>query len=284
MSRLFGLFCAEPVKLSCTQVSQPVEGGVLEIDRDIPPKADGWGIGFYRDQGSFLFKKSARASGTQRITRITEVISSHIFISHVRQATVGERKEANTHPFRWGAWLFAHQGTVAQFRRIRSRILRKLPPAYKKQIMGNTDTEHCFYLYLSLLRGEGGIKKGRISLQAATDGLKNFGTILDEFRRDAEVGEMPVLNFLISNSSYLLASRFGYPLYYLCHEKNTIEPATFFSPATWLQYELLQFDPSRKFVVVASEKLTASPNWKEVPDKHVLSVNATQKIEITPWL
>lgn len=285
MSRLFGLLCEEAVNLSCKQVSKlPTGINVEEAAADMPPEADGWGIGFYRNRGAFLFKKASRNSRVQRITNITEVVSSSIFISHLRKATVGDRKEANTHPFRWGNWLFAHLGTISRFRKIRPRILRTLPPAYKKQIHGNTDSEHLFYLYLSMLRGEGGIKKGQIPLAAAVEGLKNFGRILEEFRRDAEIQEISVLNFLISNGTYLLALRCEHPLYYVSYEEGTTEETRFFSPTTWLEYEIVQYDPSNKIVVVASEKLTASPNWREVPEKHILAIESKQEINITPWL
>lgn len=285
MSRLFGLLCDEPVNLSCKQVLK-LPTGINEEDAvaDMPPEADGWGIGFYRNKGSFLFKKASRNTRVQRIANIAEVVSSRIFISHLRKATVGDRKEANTHPFRWGNWLFAHLGTVSHFRKIRSRILRTLPPAYKKLIHGNTDSEHLFYLYLSMLRGEGGIKKGQISLSAAVDGLKNFGKILEEFRRDAEIQETSVLNFLISNGTYLLALRCEHPLYYISFEEGTTEETRFFSPVTRLEYEIVQYSPSNKMVVVASEKLTASTNWRQVPEKHILAVDCKQEINLTPWL
>ena len=284
MSRLFGLVSEEPVKLSCTQDSRLQSGDTIDEDSDKVPGADGWGIGFYRDQGSFLFKKASRTARTQRIASISEVVSSNIFICHLRHATTGDRKEANTHPFRWGFWLFAHLGGIHHFRRIRSRILRKLPPAYKKQIRGNTDSEYCFFLYLTLLRGQGAIKKGSIPLQAAVNGLKNFGRIMEEFHKEADVQQTPVLNFLITNGSYLIATRCGYPLYYLYHGGGALNETTYASDETSLRYELLQYDSEKKFVVVSSEKLSASQDWREVPEKHILAINSSQEIEIIPWL
>ncbi len=105
--------------------------------------------------------------------------------------------------------MFAHCGTINQFRRIRSKILRKRPPVYKKLIRGNTDSEHLFYFCLSLLRGEGGIKWGNISLDSAVQGLQLLKTHMIDLHREAEVDEMPVMNFILSNSSYLIASQSG---------------------------------------------------------------------------
>lgn len=283
MSRLFGLYCEEPVKLSCKQVAPVQADSAQGKSQETTPDADGWGVGFYRNKGSFLFKKASRNSKTQRITNITEVISSNIFISHLRHATVGDRKEANTHPFRWGNWLYAHLGTINHFRRMRSRILRKLPPAYKKQIQGNTDSEHTFYLYLSLLKKEGAIKKGDIPLDSAVKGLQNFRSILVDFHKEAEIDEMSELNLLVSNGSYLIAARCGSPLYYHYSEEIKPEEASFYSDTTWLKYELLDFDPDKKLVVVSSEKLHASEQWQEIPDNHIFTINSNQEISIQPW-
>jgi len=283
MSRLFGLFSEEPVKLSCVQATEIPTWRNLGENSGKPAEPDGWGIGFYKNRGSFLFKKASKNSKSQRLTNITEVISSPIIISHVRHATVGERKESNTHPFRWGLWLFAHYGKINHFRRIRSKIMRKLPTAYKKQIEGNTDSEFCFYLFLSYLKKEGGIKKGAIDLSAAIKGLIQFRKDIEEFQLEADVTEMSELNFLISNGSYLIATRCGKPLYYLSSDKDKPQGALFFSSQTWLQYELKDFDPEKKLVAVSSEKLTDSTRWRVVPNNHILTINSAQEIEIIPW-
>lgn len=282
MSRLFGVFSAKPVNLSCVQLS--VSELASSPDRKMPIVADGWGIGFFRNNGSFLFKKASRLSGNQRIASIGEVISSNIFISHLRQATVGERKEANTQPFRWGNWLFAHQGTVNRFRKIRPQILRKLPSAYKKLIGGNTDSEHCFYFYLSLLRGEGGIKKGSIPIKAGIEGLIKWRGEIDNFHQNAEIQENSSFNLLISNGSYLLAARYGSPMYYLVLKGEDSDDTSFVSNETGLKYNILNTEKETQFVVVASEKLTDAPNWLEVPENHIIAIDSSLNIESLSWL
>jgi len=279
MSRLFGFFSANKANLSCSQFD------VKSEDADISEKsrkADGWGIGFFRNRASFLFKKAARSSGDQRITNISEVMSSNIFISHLRYASIGERKEANTQPFRWGNWIFAHQGTIKHFRKIRPHIIRRLPAAYKKQISGNTDSEYLFYLFLTMLRGEGGIKKANIPLSSTVLGLKKCVQLIYQFCDDVEAVEFPVLNLLISNGEFLLAVRDGSPLYYLWQENLSIPETIFVSYKTGLQYELKNIDEEFGFIIVASEKLTNSPEWKEIPDKNILTIDAAYNINVMP--
>ncbi|MFC1556838.1 class II glutamine amidotransferase [candidate division KSB1 bacterium] len=279
MSRLFGLFSSHPVNLSCNLSASERSDSLISI-----PAADGWGIGFFRNRASFLFKKAARPTGDQPLTNISEVISSNIFISHLRRANIGERKEANTQPFRWGNWLFAHQGMLTHFRKLKPRILRKLPAAYKKLIRGNTDSEHCFYLYLTMLRGEGAIKKGEIPLTAAVDGLITCGRVLHEICEDAEVEDFPTCNFLVTNGEYLLAARLGDPLYYQTRRRDDPADTKFFSKETGLQYELRNLVEDMEFTVVSSEELSASPDWQEIPDKHFISISSSQDISFTRWM
>ena len=288
MSRLFGLSCAKPVHLSCRRVQYDTNSCVSTTDSEgisqSTSPADGWGIGFYRNQGSFIFKKVAKEKKREQFSTISEVISSNIFICHLRYGTIGGRKEVNTHPFRWGVWLFAHQGTVNQFRRIKPRILRKLPPVYKKLMQGNTDSEHCFYLYLSLLRGEGGIKKGTIQLSAAVEGLRRFGRMIAEFQKDADVEQPPELNFLISNGSYLLATRLGCPLYYLMLPGNIQNNTPFYSPTTKLEYQLIPGDGTNRIIAVASEPLVPMEGWQEVPNNRILTISAEQEVSSIQWI
>ncbi len=279
MSRLFGFFGSEPVNLACNQVADEKRADLAEKKQYI---SDGWGIGFFRNYASFLFKKATRASGGERITNISELISSQIFISHARQATIGERKEANTQPFRWGNWLFVHQGTINRFRKIKPRILRKLPAAYKKMIKGNTDSEHLFFLFLTMLRGQGAIKKGDIPFESAIEGLRKCYGMIREFCDEAEVEESPTLNFILSNGKYLIASRSGIPMYYLLSDNSFETETEFCSNITGLKYELQNIPDELKFLIVASEKFSDSDNYKLLPDDHLLAIAPSFAINITP--
>ncbi len=284
MSRLFGFFGDEPVNLSCEHRPETITTG-SEDEMQIFSNSDGWGIGFFRNESSFLFKKPLKKKNSRDFTTISEIVSSRIFISHLRFASIGEVKEANTQPFRWGNWLFAHSGTIQQFRKVKSRIIRKLPIAYKKQIGGNTDSEYCFYLFLSMLRGEGGIKKGESSVSASVEGLKNFGNVMKEIFNEAEIQKEPVMNLLISNGKYLLAARYGEPLYYYVHEGSRDDsiPGFHFSE-TNVEFKTINQDPSKRFIVISTNKNNDGNIWKEIPDRNVMAIAPDMKIELSSWI
>ncbi|MFC1513627.1 class II glutamine amidotransferase [candidate division KSB1 bacterium] len=284
MSRLFGMICKEKVNLSCSQLDDFPSGYDPDIYKDnVIDYSDGWGIGFFKNTASFLYKKTSKDTGQKRITSISEVVSSHIFLSHLRIATIGEKKEANTQPFRWGNWLFAHIGTVHRFRKLRSRLMRKLPSVYKRNISGNTDSEVLFYYYLSLLRQEGSIKKGDIPFDAAVKVMKEFSVNMQEFLTDSEITEVPELNFIITNGSYMLATSLDKPLYYLTIQSEEDSDIRFFSPTSMLEYQLIQTEFPNKIIVVSSEKLTRSDDWIEVNNNNFLGINSELDIELHNW-
>ena len=70
-------------------------------------------------------------------------------VAHVRNATIGSVDVDNTHPFQYGSWLFAHNGTVKTFASIRPLMLAAMDRAHHKAIRGQTDSEHVFHFLLS---------------------------------------------------------------------------------------------------------------------------------------
>lgn len=277
MSRLFGFFGTDSVNLSCVDTGETV-GSSEKID------SDGWGIGFFKNDASFLFKKASRSSGGNRIANIAEVVSSHVFISHLRFATIGERKEANTQPFRWGSWIFAHQGTVEHFRKIKPRIARKLPQAYKKLIRGNTDSEYLFYLFLSLLREKGSIKKGEINRDDAITGMKDLGEVIEEFCDEAEVEKYPTMNILVSNGEYFIAARNGSPLYYRLMTPDMEKDTVFKSSETGLSYELQNLTDDISFALISSDKFSDSEQYIEISNNTLFSVDSSITPEMIEWV
>lgn len=59
-----------------------------------------------------MVKEHSAAHTSERFRRTSAEGRSRIFIAHVRKATTGEPSEQNCHPFQYGQWLFAHNGSV----------------------------------------------------------------------------------------------------------------------------------------------------------------------------
>ena len=58
-------------------------------------------------------------------------------------------QETNCHPYRYGRWLFVHNGLINEFREVRRELMLALDPALFPDLQGSTDSEVLFYLALT---------------------------------------------------------------------------------------------------------------------------------------
>jgi predicted glutamine amidotransferase len=137
---------------------------------------------------------------------------SRIVLAHVRDASVGRVAIENTHPFVEGIWVFAHNGTVARYKRsrvVREALLAAISPARRKGLRGETDSERCFQLFLSRLDLRAG--RGPATVEEVRTAMADTVTIV---RAVADRGEFrSTLNFLVSDGRLLCACRHGKPLH-----------------------------------------------------------------------
>lgn len=136
MCRIFGAVAARPVSVryELLEAANPLVGQSVSHD-------SGWGVAAYRDPGCDAptierFPMAAHSDG--RFAAATE-LQGRIFNAHVRRATLGGLSAENTHPFDFGPYTFAHNGTILDFRSLLRRGMSE--PA------GETDSE-CFFLRL----------------------------------------------------------------------------------------------------------------------------------------
>jgi len=280
LNRLFGYIGENPVKISYSVVTEGIiDEDAHTLDRHMQADSDGWGIGFFEGRAPFVLKKAVSVSEDERFKNIVEAVSAKLVIIHVRKASVGEKKEKNTHPFRFGSWLFAHQGTVSDFRKIKPRLKKNLPVSHRKKIKGTTDSEYCFYLFLHNLRRAGSLMKGDIPVKKAESALSQTVKTILEFNRNLKSQEKSTLNFLITNGRYLLASRVGLPLYYLERDEPVPKMIKFSTDEADETIKLKPLQGGGKLVIIAGEKITDDDDWKEVEDLSIISVTDSFEIK-----
>ncbi len=111
---------------------------------------DGYGLGWYDKQPDpGLFRSIRPAWNDMNLHDLASHIESHLFMSHVRAASLAPIQETNCHPFRYNNWLFMHNGQIAQFEFLHQRLIAKISPEYFNDIQGSTDSEIMFYLALT---------------------------------------------------------------------------------------------------------------------------------------
>lgn len=246
---------------------------------------DGWGIGYFHGGEAWLLKKEQGAADCESFRRASERLSAHTLLVHVRRATVGSVTPLNVHPFRHGRWLFAHNGTVHGFDKIRPILLRETPSTLSEHILGDTDTETLFHWLLGRLARSGLDPSGvsPVSVPMLTEVLARAQRQLLAYS-EGEGVPRPVVNFLLSNGEVFVAQRSGRELHFATQKRMCADAPT----CAWTDKVcLLDARPAGRLnhLLVASERIGDEDRWEEVPEGSLLAVTegGEGSRDLAPW-
>lgn len=112
---------------------------------------DGFGIGWYGHPTDlpFRYRCMQPAWSDRNLREAARAIHSPLFVAHIRAATDTPAQETNCHPFRYGRWLFMHNGLVRKYPAVRRDLMMAIDPELFPSIEGSTDSEVLFYLALT---------------------------------------------------------------------------------------------------------------------------------------
>jgi glutamine amidotransferase len=217
----------------------------------------GWGVAWF-DGATPVVRRGVLAAHQDEAFREAACCArSQVVVAHVRDASVGGVSPANTHPFVHGRWVFAHNGTVARFKssdHVRARVEAEIDPDLRRLLRGETDSERCFLVFLSRLRGhlrpheEADLAVVRAALAEATAAVQGAA---DDHSHPSS------LNFVVSDGRLVAACRRGRDLVF--H---------------------LRTAPSRLFVV-ASE-VVGDAGWEVVPEGGFVGIDAEFHVVARP--
>jgi glutamine amidotransferase len=111
---------------------------------------DGFGVGWYEDgQPPRTYRSTHPAWNDRNLRELAAGISSPLFLAHIRASTGTAIQETNTHPFRYGQWLWMHNGAIREFTRVKRDLLLAVDSSLFPSIEGTTDSECMFFLALT---------------------------------------------------------------------------------------------------------------------------------------
>ncbi|MEU3605364.1 class II glutamine amidotransferase [Streptomyces sp. NPDC035033] len=112
---------------------------------------DGFGIGWYTKEAETpaLLRDIGPAWNNRNLQELANHVRSPLFFAHIRASTGTAVQQSNCHPFRYGRWMFMHNGAIAAFHLVRRDLLLLVDPALFAGIEGTTDSEVMFYLALT---------------------------------------------------------------------------------------------------------------------------------------
>lgn len=276
MCRLYGFRANEPTKVECSLIHAQ-NALLLQSRSDMLGRehADGWGLASYRDEELSLEHRDTAAFEDVHFSAAAERIYATTVIAHVRRATVGVASAFNTHPFRFGRWTFAHNGTVSGFAAIEEGMKRQTAPRFQKLRRGTTDSEQTFLWILTRMERAG------LHAEEPCSDATSLGAIvgtavheLDQWSCDSGA-EPSKLNFLMTDGRVMVASRWNHTLYLL--EREGVHDCEICG------IPHIEHEEKRRYraVVIASEPITHEA-WQEIDNATVVSVSEGLGVDVAP--
>lgn len=268
MCRLYGFHANEPTRIECSLIhAQNALMSQSMGDREGLTHGHGWGVAEYPDGIPIIEKQAWAAYRGEHFKKTATKVYARTVVAHVRRATVGPPAIENTHPFEHGRWLFAHNGTIAAFEKIRENMLDAMDPIHRSGIHGSTDSEHVFRFLLSLA-----MRQPEQDLRETLhDGLTQIVRWSTDVEPDAKIS----LNTLWTDGNHMAGSRLNRTLWFL--EREDI----FHCDICGRPH--VHHDPKQAYraVEIASEPITQE-RWLGVPNGTVFSVDPDVRIHFDP--
>jgi len=211
--------------------------------------ADGFGLGWYTERETpGQFHEVLPAWGDENLRSLTHHIRSHRFMAHVRSSTGTQVSRSNCHPFISENWMFLHNGQIGGFDQVKFELERQLCESLFLKRMGTTDSELIFLLML-----QNGLKKNPVQA------IKLTLSMICEVMNSKHVEEPLKASICISDGNQFWVVRYS---------SDEVAPTVFIKQ-------------NGVNIVLASEPLEKSPEWKKVSPQTILAIHS-DKVESHP--
>jgi predicted glutamine amidotransferase len=251
MCRLLGVVSAEAIAHGVPLLTAP--RSLAELSPDHP---DGWGIAAHDDRSGWEIDRGTLcARNDPRYRAAAGRAHGSLLVAHVRLGTVGAETLENTHPFRQGRWLFAHNGTILST----DVFARGTSARRQREIQGQTDSERLFALLLTAIDAAGGAE----GVARAPAGAVDRALAIAASALAARPGD-DAATFVCSDGEVLYAFRHGRTMHLLERDAATSGTA-----AALVASEHLTDEPWRELTegVLMRADRGARPRWRAVdPD------------------
>jgi glutamine amidotransferase len=271
MSVVLAVLTSDPNLLRCELHRL---AGQVALQGESRPNA--LGVGAYAQDAVLL----RRFPGTAELT-VPALAPSHeseALVFHSARLPVGMSLEENTQPFRIRHWLFAHQGALQAFERLRTQLLSDVPEFLQRQVLGATDSEVAFARFLMHLRERCRTEELVLDAEAAGRVLGDTARELERAAVKAGAARASTLNFVATNGHILVATRLGeLPLYYTRLEGTDRCEVCGISPST-PETQPGVINHRRRVTVVVASHVKRTAGWVELPQGTSLAVSEDLRV------
>jgi len=277
MCRLFGFR---------SRVQSRAHRSLVEAENSIVKQAalhpDGWGIGYFVGRDAYILKSEAGAHDSERFRLASSRLQSQSMVVHVRRATHGHTDHLNSHPFRFGRWVFAHNGTLWQFPKYKDWMLSQVAAKFQPLILGQTDSEHLFHYLLCRLEAAGVDRAGhdQIDEERVVEVVQK--AMSDLYIHVSSLGiRPPIINFILTNGDLFFSQRAGKSLYFATQKKSCADYNICPEPNK-VCMELQRTGPSVTHLLIASEKIGEEDRWEELVEGGMVCLTPSFGLKFFP--
>jgi predicted glutamine amidotransferase len=271
MCRLFGFRSVIPSHVHSSLLNADNALGTQSNDHP-----DGWGVAYYVDGSPHVTKSPTHALGDQLFHRLSGVVSSETVLAHVRKATQGDKGLLNCHPFQFGRWVFAHNGDIPRFAdRFVLRLRQEISPRLRRFVLGDTDSETIFFIFLSLLEGRVPLRE-RAPLGEVVAALKLTLELVRGLCEEPGAEKPVLLTCIVTDGDNMVAAQGGKELAFSTYKTRCPErdhcgslSGACEGPSTTGQVNHL---------IVSSERLQGFNVWEDLAPGDILAVDARMRV------
>jgi glutamine amidotransferase len=222
---------------------------------------DGFGLGWYSEgDGPAVYRSVHPAWNDRNLRELAANVSSRLFFAHIRASTGTAVQETNTHPFRYGRWLFMHNGLVRDFPKVRRDMLLTIDPSLLPAVEGSTDSELLFYLALTF-----GLDDDAVAA------LERMAGFVEDLGERHEIDDPLQMSVAVSDGERIVVARYS-------SERRS--RTLFFSTDTRTLKALYPHSERAQLFAddaraIVSEPLSGLPGvWNAVPESHLVVVQS----------
>lgn len=232
---------------------------------------DGWGVAYYAAGAPHIIKSAGAALDDKLFHRVSGIVTSQTVLAHIRRATQGEISTLNCHPFQYGRWVMAHNGDIPRFTEIRKALNQEISPPLRRFILGDTDSEMLFHLFLSNLSFEADPQRRGVPVDAVVRALRKTIATARALADDGDPKHRALLSLVITDGEIMVAHQGGKELRYSTYKGRCPErdDCAFYRP----ECEAPTQTGYVNHFIVSSEALQGENVWTDMSEGEIVAVD-----------
>jgi len=273
MTSTFALFTTHPELVRC-QLAR-LEG---QVDLGAPGRFDQLGVGSFAEE-EVLLRRLSRSPVPPRLSELFSDGGTESLIVQARASSPSRSAEGETQPLRFRHWLFALEGSVPEFPRLRPALEASLPEYLRRHVRIETEGEAAFALFLEGLRELGRTDDRSLEAERAAQLAGRAARRLSRLSAEAGASRSASVSLVATNARTLVAARLGSePLFYTLLEGTDVCASCGVTPESPELRPLVRAHRRCRSVAVATR--VQGGRWIEIAPGQVLSVNDRAEVRV----